>query len=574
MLKPGDVIGNRYEVESMLAQGGMGHIYLVRDAKLNHKVWVMKEIVRMESRERFIEEAHMLTRLSHPHIPKITDYFEPDAEGKCYLVMEYIQGITLQERMDRAPGGISLAASIRYMLELCEILDYLHRQPKPVVFRDLKPSNIMIDEQDHVRLIDFGIARNYDGDKLSDTVQIGTVAFAAPEQFDRKQTDPRTDIYAVGAVLYYLVTGGKYVFRSTVPPQAEISRLPAELADLLERLLQPNPDDRFQDIAEVNERLKSIQRKLEQAEGKPKQTEAGTERAEVDTRRTEPADRTAVIRPMPAERPPNDRTGRIFDPVSRPSVAAEPYSAQATQGNPALVIYLLDASGSMGLNDGGKSRLEVVTDSLYVALKQMVFRSTKGSRISPRYRVAIIAYSDEVHDLLGEIKSIDALMQTGTLPVLKTYRFTDTAKAFLYAEDMLKRELPHIQDCPAPLICHMTDGVYTGEDPEPIVRRIRSMAVKDGNVLVENIFVSNDLLGHGVDQPKRWQGVQDDTVFRDEYGYKLKKMSSIIPDSYRQMMIEANYSLSRNAYMMFPGSNPDLVSLGFQMSAATPVHGR
>ncbi|WP_230986884.1 vWA domain-containing protein [Cohnella fermenti] len=252
-------------------------------------------------------------------------------------------------------------------------------------------------------------------------------------------------------------------------------------------------------------------------------------------------------------------------------VGAQSYTVKASQSHPALILYLLDVSGSMSLTNGHKKRIDIVAESLNVALRQMVFRSTKGSRISARYRVAIIAYSDDVNDLLGGIKSIDALMNTGMLPVLATHRFTDTAKAFLYAESLLRAELPRIQDCPAPLVCHMTDGVYTGEDPEPIVRRIMNMSVKDGNVLVENIFIG-DVLEHEIEQPKRWAGIRENTSFRDEYGCKLRKMSSVIPESYRDMMREANYNLAAGSLLMFPGTHPDLVSLGFQMSAATPIH--
>ncbi|WP_245590366.1 vWA domain-containing protein [Cohnella panacarvi] len=226
----------------------------------------------------------------------------------------------------------------------------------------------------------------------------------------------------------------------------------------------------------------------------------------------------------------------------------------------------------MDLMLGGKRRIDVVTESLHVALRQMVFRSTKGSRIASRYRVAIIAYSDESRDLLGGPKSIDEIMGAGMLPALGTHRFTDTAQAFLHAEKILKEELPRIQDGPAPLVCHMTDGAYTGDDPEPIARRIMGMSVRDGNVLIENIFISDDLLAQPIDQPKRWPGVRDDTGFRDDYGHKLKRMSSVIPESYRSMIRESHYNLAAGSLLMFPGTTPDLVSLGFQMSAATPIH--
>ncbi|MBO9599718.1 MAG: hypothetical protein J7559_18075, partial [Cohnella sp.] len=113
---------------------------------------------------------------------------------------------------------------------------------------------------------------------------------------------------------------------------------------------------------------------------------------------------------------------------------------------------------------------------------------------------------------------------------------------------------------------------YTGEDPEPIARRIMGMSVRDGNVLIENIFISDDLLAQPIDQPKKWAGVRDDTEFRDDYGHKLKRMSSVIPESYRGMIRESHYNLAAGSLLMFPGTTPDLVSLGFQMSAATPIH--
>jgi hypothetical protein len=128
-----------------------------------------------------------------------------------------------------------------------------------------------------------------------------------------------------------------------------------------------------------------------------------------------------------------------------------------------------------------------------------------------------------------------------------------------------------MRDHPAPLVCHLTDGGATGADPEPIVKRIMQMSVPDGNVLVENIFISPDVLPEPIRDPKRWPGIMADTVLRDEQANKLKNMSSPIPESYRTMMIESGYRIEKGALLLFPGNNPELVSLGFQMSAATPV---
>lgn len=246
------------------------------------------------------------------------------------------------------------------------------------------------------------------------------------------------------------------------------------------------------------------------------------------------------------------------------------YSTMATQKTPALIIYLLDVSGSMARKMGEKRRIEVVMDALGVALKQMVFRSTKGGRMSPRYRIAMLAYSDHVYDLLGGIKSIEHVAKLG-VPDLSPQRSTETARAFLEAEKILQEELPGIQSCPAPLICHMTDGEFTGADPEPVVRRIMEMSVPDGNVLIENIFISDNIVGNAVGDLENWPGITPDTSLTNKYAKKLRNLSSPIPESYRTVMVEFGYHLGENACMLFPGNSEELVSLGFQMSAATPV---
>ncbi|MCD1257396.1 protein kinase [Paenibacillus athensensis] len=579
MLEPGFVLGNRYEVDSLIAKGGMGNVYLVKDAKLNGKMWAVKEINRLDNTATFLEEARLLTGLSHPYIPKITDYFEPDAEGRCYLVMEYISGMTLQERFESCSRQMPLEKIIKYVQQLCDILMYLHAQAKPIIFRDIKPSNMMVDVHDNVQLIDFGIARSYDQGKFADTVQMGTIAFAAPEQFEQKQTDQRTDVYGVGALLFYLLTEGKYVFQHYTAVGAALSHLPESLQQVVSKALEQDPNRRFQRMGELREQLRSFAANTGLPGSEPVVypnlqvtrtlfINPMMQRNAMSATKIEPA----VIQPAQPEpfvQPSVPETQAKLAPAIAASGA--PYTTQATQSNPALIVYLLDASGSMGILQGNKRRIDIVRDALHSALRQMVFRSTKGSRISSRYRIALLAYSDEVYDLSGGVKKIDQLMNTGELPVLETYRFTDTAKAFLYAEKLLKAELPNMQDCPAPLVCHMTDGVYTGEDPQPIVERIRAMTVKDGSVLVENIFISDEVLEQAVTQPKRWPGVGMHTPMLDEYGSKLRRMSSPIPESYREMMLEANYRLEPGSLMMFPGTHPELVSLGFQMSAATPI---
>lgn len=247
-----------------------------------------------------------------------------------------------------------------------------------------------------------------------------------------------------------------------------------------------------------------------------------------------------------------------------------PYDIMATAKTPALIIYLLDVSASMSQALGGKRRIDVVMEALTATLKQMVFRSTKGGRLSPRYRIAMLAYSDHVYDLLDGIKTVDQVAHMG-VPVLSPMRTTDTAAAFAQAEKLLAAELPNLRACPAPLVCHMTDGEYTGADPEPIAKRILAMSVPDGNVLIENIFISDKILSQQIGDPSKWPGVLPDTKLTNEYARKLRAMSSPLPASYRAMMQENGYQLAKDALMLLPGVSPELVAMGLQMSAATPV---
>jgi hypothetical protein len=182
----------------------------------------------------------------------------------------------------------------------------------------------------------------------------------------------------------------------------------------------------------------------------------------------------------------------------------------------------------------------------------------------------MFAYSDKVYDLMDGFKTISEVAEFG-VPELSPLRTTDTEKGFLAVEKLLKESGDILRECPAPVICHMTDGEYTGDDPEPVVKRIMKMSVPDGNVLVENIFLSTNILRDEDIDVKNWPGILADTPMLNEYAEKLRGMSSSIPHSYHGMMKENGYRLNQEALMMFPGTSPDLVAMGFQMSAATPI---
>jgi hypothetical protein len=244
------------------------------------------------------------------------------------------------------------------------------------------------------------------------------------------------------------------------------------------------------------------------------------------------------------------------------------YNIPATSKTPALIVYLLDASGSMQQDCGGKTRIDVVNDALHRVIVKMVQRSTKGTIVSPRYRIAMYAYSTQVIDLLSGIKTIAELAPMG-VPRLTTMEMTDTASAFLEAERLLRTELPNLQDCPAPLICHMTDGEYNVGDPRPVVQRIMNMSVPDGNVLVANIHITTS--GLTIPDVVKWPGILSEDQLPDSYSKTLFGMSSPVPDSYRSVMREFGYQLDAGSRMLFPGDQPELVELGFVMSAATPL---
>lgn len=239
----------------------MSTVYLAEDLRLPGKRRAVKE-ARLEGDEVYagLAEADMLVRLHHPNLPDIVDYYTADRGGFNYLVMDYIEGETLLQRFERKGHRMELDQVIDYSLQLCELFAYLHsRRPEPIIYRDLKPSNLMIDVQERLRLIDFGIARSFKRGQAADTVRIGTVGFAAPEQFEGRQTDERTDLYGLGALMYFLLSGGAYCHAGHKRLQELDTKLPGRLAELVEKLLQADPDARCRSAAEVREELLRVQ---------------------------------------------------------------------------------------------------------------------------------------------------------------------------------------------------------------------------------------------------------------------------------------------------------------------------
>jgi hypothetical protein len=247
-----------------------------------------------------------------------------------------------------------------------------------------------------------------------------------------------------------------------------------------------------------------------------------------------------------------------------------PYEVMATQKTPALIIYLIDSSQSMSETLDGVPKISHVHNALQRVISRMVRRSTKGELVSPRYRIAMITYSTDTDDILKGIKTIDEIAMMG-VPDIQPSNRTDTAKAFALARDILARELPSLRGHPAPMVCHLTDGAFTGPDPEPIAREIMGMANDDGNVLIENIYVGGGLTHQPIADAQSWSGITSVNELANDHAKKLYSFSSQLPASYSQMIREDEYALNAGARMLFPAGNEELIELAFAMSGATPT---
>ena len=209
-LEPGTVLQGRYAIERLLGGGGMGMVYLARDQRLANRPCAIKEMVdhfidqaqRIEANEYFAREADTLAQLKHQAIPAITDRFE--LANRHYLVMEYVEGRNLEEELAARGEPLPEGLVIDIARQLCDVLAYLHGLVPPIIYRDMKPSNVMLSPKGRVVLVDFGIARLFKAARKG--TMIGTLGFAPPEQY-QGLVDPRSDIYSLGATLHYVLTG-------------------------------------------------------------------------------------------------------------------------------------------------------------------------------------------------------------------------------------------------------------------------------------------------------------------------------------------------------------------------------
>jgi hypothetical protein len=225
---------------------------------------------------------------------------------------------------------------------------------------------------------------------------------------------------------------------------------------------------------------------------------------------------------------------------------------------------------SMGEVVGEVTKSDLVSQTLLGVIREIVRRSAKGSHPAPRYSIAAYAYNDEVHDVFGGPKLVTDIIKIG-VPVMEPNGTTDTAKAFEKAEELLLQHSASLANCPAPLICHLTDGLYTASDPRPIVERIKKMTFPDGAVLVENVLFDKDATHEPIDDPHTWPGVTSPDQLASTYAKELYQMSSPIPDSYLANLAERGYHLQPGAKLFFPGETPEMVEAAFTASGMTSI---
>lgn len=256
MLEIGFVIDGKYKILNVVGKGGMSVVYLAMNERAN-KQWAIKEVRKdgMQSfevvKQNLVAETDLLKKLNHPHLPSIIDVI--DCDDTFLIVMDYIEGNPLSKALETS-GAQNQDDVIEWAKQLCDVLGYLHSRKPPIIYRDMKPSNVMLKPDGNVMLIDFGTAREFKYSSVADTTCLGTQGYAAPEQFGgHGQTDARTDIYCLGATMYHLVTGHN---PATPPYEMYPIRqwnpmLSSGLEEIILKCTQRNPEDRYQSCAEL-----------------------------------------------------------------------------------------------------------------------------------------------------------------------------------------------------------------------------------------------------------------------------------------------------------------------------------
>ena len=263
-LPTGSVIQNRYVVEKVLGRGGFSAVYLVRDQRVRQNLFALKELIdpQKRERERFTFEADVLRRVDHPSLPRVYRVFEDDAKNRAYILMDYIEGPNLEVlRRQQAEKRFSVQQVLSITGPIMNAVAYLHQQKPPIIHRDIKPANIIVPTSgDEAVLVDFGIAKEFDPESTTTAVRHASPGYGSPEHY-ATGTNPRTDIYSLGATIYTLLTGHVPVdafYRTTQMASRGIDPLepihnyapnvPRHMADAINRAMDLDIEKRFPSV--------------------------------------------------------------------------------------------------------------------------------------------------------------------------------------------------------------------------------------------------------------------------------------------------------------------------------------
>lgn len=258
MLKQGNILKSRYEIKGTLGSGGSSHVHFAYDRKTGRNR-AIKEVGQIQGEQAAYivrQEIELVQKLHYPYFPEIVEVLE---QGEiCYIVMEYLEGETLEHLLARS-GAQPWQQVVRWAKDMCLVLGYLHNCQPPVIYRDMKPANIILQPSGNLRLIDFGAALEC-GDQNGEYINLGTPGYAAPEQLAGQTADARTDIYCLGATMYHLLTGkDPCQYPCSAHPVRKFNRkIPRKLAKIIQKCTCEHPESRYASCEDLRKALEGI----------------------------------------------------------------------------------------------------------------------------------------------------------------------------------------------------------------------------------------------------------------------------------------------------------------------------
>jgi serine/threonine protein kinase len=356
LLAPHVLLNQRYRILSLLGKGGMGAVYKAADTRLGDRPVAVKEMIQsdlkspqeiIDAAEAFKHEALMLANLCDANLPRIYDHFKDD--GHWYLVMDYIEGETLEEYLTRK-GCLSVEEVLDIGIQLSTVLAHLHRHQPPIIFRDLKPANVMRTADGDLYLIDFGIARHFKPGQARDTAAFGSMGYAAPEQFGSAQTTPQSDIFSLGATLHQLLSGTDPSQVPFVFAPFSSASISAALESLVLRMVKTVPGERPANMVEVKQELQRI---AAQTIGAPSLAKDASSSSSPVKQKGRQSRRKSALPPTSLSTPGDSLANRSSSPS--PATMASSISSAPSSANVSVQSVVSPARQHCSLRYGGSS---------------------------------------------------------------------------------------------------------------------------------------------------------------------------------------------------------------------------